>query len=301
MNKLIISIVVAITAIFAASQPLRAAEKEFFTRPVPPDTMMALQPRCDFIVTRFWDRCNFEQAFLHPEKLNAAFGEWVMIMPHASADSAHVAIEKLLQKVEKSGPFTLGIAEMAENWLYSNTAELRSEEVYLPFARAAANHKKISKAEKARYRQHAQIIESSGVGATVPDLPFTRPDGSKGSLADAKSGSVLIFINDPECDECAMARVHLSADYNTKELIKQGQLTVVSIYPGEPSDEAWKEVAASCPDTWVVGAMPDADLYFDLRETPAFLFLNAAHKVLAKDMPVEHFLNAFRVVNTMNQ
>ena len=100
MNKLIISIVVAITAIFAASQPLCAAEMELFTRPVPPDTMMALQPRCDFIVTRFWDRCNFEQAFLHPEKLNAAFGEWVMIMPHASADSAHVAIEKLLQKVE---------------------------------------------------------------------------------------------------------------------------------------------------------------------------------------------------------
>ena len=87
MNKLIISIVVAITAIFAASQPLCAAEMELFTRPVPPDTMMALQPRCDFIVTRFWDRCNFEQAFLHPEKLNAAFGEWVMIMPHASAEA----------------------------------------------------------------------------------------------------------------------------------------------------------------------------------------------------------------------
>lgn len=288
-------------ATFLTVQPLRAAERELIVRPVPPDTLMALQPRCDFIVTRFWDRCNIEQAFLYPEKLNAAFGEWVMIMPHASADSAHVGIEKLLQKVAKSGPYTLGVAEMAENWLYSDTSELRSEEVYLPFARAAANHKKISKAEKARFRQHVQIIESSAVGATLPDLEFVRPDGTKGTLAEANKGSVLVMINDPECNDCEIARVRLSADYNTKELIKQGQLSVVSIYPGDPSDAAWKQVAASCPDTWIIGAMPEADLYFDLREMPVILFLNSAHKVLAKDLPVDHFMNAFRVVNSRQQ
>lgn len=297
MKKTFIRII-TVVCLLASAFHGKAANDELIPRPLPPDTLLNLQPRCDFIINRFWDRCNFEQAFLHPKELNAAFGEWILIMPHASADTVHASVDKLIAKFAKSGPNTLKIAEMAENWLYSDTAQFRSEEVYLPFAKAAATHKKISKAEKARFAQQAQIIESSGLGKRVPDLKFTRPDGSKGSLADASGSSVLIFINDPDCSDCNLARVRLSADFNTNQLLKEGELTIVSLYPGEPDSKEWQEAAASYPETWIVGAMPDADLYFDLRESPTFIFLNKDHKVLAKYMPVDHYLNAFRIVNS---
>lgn len=290
--------IITVVCLLASAFHGKAANDELIPRPLPPDTLLNLQPRCDFIINRFWDRCNFEQAFLHPKELNAAFGEWILIMPHASADTVHASVDKLIAKFAKSGPNTLKIAEMAENWLYSDTAQFRSEEVYLPFAKAAATHKKISKAEKARFAQQAQIIESSGLGKRVPDLKFTRLDGSKGSLADASGSSVLIFINDPDCSDCNLARVRLSADFNTNQLLKEGELTIVSLYPGEPDSKEWQEAAASYPETWIVGAMPDADLYFDLRESPTFIFLNKDHKVLAKYMPVDHYLNAFRIVNS---
>lgn len=289
----------ALWSFFAAVPAItQAADNNLIPRPVPPDTLMALQPRCDFIINRFWDRCNFDRAFLHPTDLNEAFGEWVGVMPYASADTVHASVDRLIAKFAKSGPYTLKIAELAENWLYSDSAEFKSEEVYLPFAKAAASHKKISKAEKARFAQQAKIIETSGINAKVPDLMLIHPDGSKGSLAEASSGSVLLFINDPSCSDCNLARVRLSADYNTNTLIKEGELTIVSIYPGEADDAEWLEMAKSVPDTWIVGAMPDADLYFDIRETPVFIFLNRDHKVLAKDLPVDHYLNAFRVVNS---
>jgi len=297
MRKLFASIIVLV-CIFSSAAHLNAANNDLIPRPLPPDTLLNLQPRCDFIINRFWDRCNFEQAFLYPNELNAAFGEWIMIMPHASADTVHNSIDKLLAKFVKSGPKTLKIAEMAENWLYSDTAQFRSDEVYLPFAKAAANHKKISKAEKARFAQQVQIIESSGLGKVLPDLKFTLPDGSDASFADVQGGSVLVFINDPDCSDCNLARVRLSADYNTNQLIKENQLTIVSIYPGEPDNKEWQEAAKSYPDTWIVGAMPDADLYFDIRESPTFIFLNKDHRVLAKDMPLDHYLNAFRIVNS---
>lgn len=296
--KNIFTRLILLGALFCGSFSAQAADNELIPRPQPPDTLLNLQPRCDFIITRFWDRCNFEQAVLHTDELNRAFGEWVSVIPHASADSVHAAIDKVIARVAKSGPNTLRLAELAENWLYSDTAEYRSEEVYLPFAKAASSHKKISKAEKARFAQQAKTIETSGLGATVPDLQFTRPDGSKGNLGEASGSSVLIFINDPDCSDCNMARVRLSADYNTNQLIKEGELTIVSIYPGEPGDQAWLDAAKSMPDTWIVGAMPDADLYFDIRESPTFLFLNKGHKVLAKYMPVDHYLNAFRIVNS---
>lgn len=296
--KKIFTCIISIACLLASVLTGKAADNELIPRPVPPDTLLNLQPRCDFIINRFWDRCNFEQAFLHPEQLNAAFGEWIMIMPHASADTVHNSIDRLIARFAKSGPNTLRIAEMAENWLYSDSAQFRSEEVYLPFAKAAASHKKISKAEKARFAQQVQIMETTGLGMTVPDLKFTRSDGSAGSLADAVGSSVLIFINDPDCSDCNLARVRLSADFNTNQLLKDGELTIVSLYPGEPDNREWQDAVKSYPDTWIVGAMPDADLYFDLRESPTLIFLNKNHKVLAKGMPVDHYLNAFRVVNS---
>ena len=218
-------------------------------------------------------------------------------MPFASADSVHHAIAKVVAKASKSGPISLKIAEIAEGYLYSDTAEYRSEEVYLPFAKMAAGHKKISKADRARFAHQVKQMETSGLGATVPDLEIIRPDGSKGTLAEANSGSVLLFFNEPDCMDCTMARLRLSTDINARELIANGGLTIVSIYPGDP-DDTWREAVASYPTDWLVCAMPDADLYFDLRDTPELIFLNKKHKVLAKGYPVDHYLNAFRVANT---
>lgn len=275
-----------------------AKSGDLFIYPVPPDTMQTLQPRCDYIITRFWDRCNFGTAFdKYPEKLNAAFGDWVAIMPHTSADSVHVAIDRLLKRFEKKGPETLALATMAENWLYSDTAEFTSDEVYLPFAKAAASHKKIGKADRARFESQARIIESSGVGARVPAIPFVKADGSKGTLDDVRAGSVLLFFNDPDCLDCTMARIRLSADPNTAQLIERGELSVVSIYPGETDDEGWEKAKGGTHPLWVTVAMPDAHEYFDLRATPLFVFLNARHKVLATGLDIDHLLNAFLVSN----
>lgn len=293
LRNLILSLAAACSLYAAAAEP-----QELIPRPTPPDTLLNLQPRCDFIVTRFWDRCNLEQVVLHPDELRAAFGEWVGIMPHASADSVHAAIDKLLSRSSKSGPITLRLAELAEYWAYTDSADYFSEEIYLPFAKAAANHKKINKLDRARFAHDTQIIESSGINATVPDLKFTRRDGSQGSMADAANASVLLFINDPECFDCNMARIRLANDYNTKQLIESGELIIVSIYPGAPDEKAWRDALPDYPENWIVGAMPDADKYFLIDNPPTFIFLNRDHRVLAKDLPVDHYLNAFQVANT---
>lgn len=292
-------ILLCLTALLAPATG-RAASGDLFAYPTPPDTLMALQPRCDYIINRFWDRCNFDLAMRNPEKFNRAFGDFVTICQHASSDTVHGAVDRLLARFVKKGSETLTLATMAENWLYSDTCSIFSEELYLPFARAAATHKKISRAEKARFQLHQKQIETSGLGAFLPDLEFIRPDGSRGTLAEANRGSVLVFINDPDCSDCSLARVRLGADYNANALIERGELTIVSIYPDEPSDE-WKAEASRYPENWIVGAMPDADTCFDLRNSPTFLFLNSRHKVLVKDIDLDYLLGAFRVTNTSQQ
>lgn len=298
MKKFFSSILILFALVSGLSQRAEAASGDLFIYPVAPDTMMALQPRCDYIVSRFWDRCNFGTAFTKPDKLNRAFGDWISIMPHATADTVHHAIDRLMARFSKKGPETLQLATMAENWLYSDTAQIRSTELYLPFAKAAASNKKIKKADKARFEAHAKIIESSSVGSNVPDIPFVNADGSKGSLADISGkGSILLFFNDPDCMDCTMARIRLGADPNTRELIERGELVVLSIYPGEPDDENWQKAKDAAPKEWTVVAMPEAYDYFDLRSTPLFVFLNSRRKVLATELDADYLMGAFRAAN----
>lgn len=301
MTKIAKIILLSLCALLGVSYA-SAASGDLFVYPTPPDTMQHIQHRCDYIVSRFWDRCNFGQAFTKPDKLNAAFGDWMAVIPLAYADTVHVAIDALLKRFEKKGPETLALAEIAENWLYTDTAQYASTELYLPFAHAAANHKKISKAERARFAAQEKLILSSSVGATVPAVPLVYADGSKGTLDDIRgNGSVLLFFNDPDCMDCTLARTRLSADPNTSQLIDRGELQVVSIYAGDTDDQGWQRAKASADPRWMVVAMPQADDYFDLRTPPTFFFLNNHHRVLASQLDIEYLLAAFYTANQANK
>ena len=297
MKRLLLAII-AVCAVVGAFKS-NAQDDKLFVYPVPPDTMSLFQPRVDYIVLRFWDRCNFETARLHPEKFNRAFGDWMDIIPHATADTVHAAVDALLKRFEKNGPVTLDLATMAENWLYADTAAYFSTEIYLPFAKAAASNKKISKAERARFAHQAKVMESSMVGATVPVVPVVYADGHTGTLGDIKGKSIVLFFNDPDCMDCTMARIRLSTDPNTKSLIERGELSVVSIYPGETEDEGWTKAKDNAVDGWITVAMPDVYDYFDLREPPLFVFLNSEHVVLVSGINDNYLMASFRVANQL--
>jgi len=275
----------------------RAASGELFDYPVPPDSVMDLQPRCDYIVSRFWERCNFDLAMRNRDKFNNAFGDWVNIMPHASADVVHAAIDKTLERfAKKGGDETLALAQMAEQWLYSDTAQIRSEEILLPFVQAAAKHKKIKKEDRTHFVKLEKVLLSSSDGSNVPAIPFVYAGGADGSLDDVKGSSVLLYIYDPDDVDATLTRIRLDTDRNARELIERGELSIVTIYPGEPDDK-WRSSVEAFPTTWVNVAAPTASEYFDLRSMPSFYFLNTAHKVLARNLDVDYLLGAFKVAN----
>lgn len=292
MKRFFISIIIAAGICIGATAQ---TDGKLFPYPVVPDDLERLDERCDYLVSHFWDRCNFKQAFSSLNKLNDAFGDFLPPVPYATADTVHAAINRLLANVKKSPDHTLKLAQIAERWLYADSAEFSSEEIYLPFAKAVATNKKINGAERARFEQQVRLIESSGLGFNVPDLTFTTVDGSKLSIGQLTAPNILIFINDPDCDDCALARVRISADINANRMIENGILQIVSLYPEEPDDN-WRQAAASYPSNWIVGAMADADLYFSMHSSPQFFYLDGNHKVVAKDFPIENLLKAFSVL-----
>lgn len=274
-----------------------ATPTTYFPYPLVPDSISTLTGRATFMVEHFWDHCNFKSAFSSLEKLNGAFDTFAGLVPYAQADVAHASIDNLIKTVGKSPKNLLSLAQMAEGAFYNDTSKIICDECYLPFAQAVASNGKLSAAEKARFAYQAGILAASQVGMEAPDFKYVTPDGTEKKFSDLPMGSyVLLFFNDPDCDDCELARVRLAADYSLNELIDRGQIIVVSILPSAPSDQ-WKEATTLYPAKWVVGASADIDGLYDMRQTPSIYYLNGKHEILSKTFDIDNLLEAFRRVN----
>lgn len=291
--RTIILTLAATTAICASAD---TPQGQLFEYPNIPESIENFTERSNYFIENFWKRANLKSAFSHLSKLNEAFLVYANLMPHADATVVHRSIDGLIKEVNKNPKNMLSLAEIAEGAFYADTARIQCDECYLPFARAVAANGKIGKAERARFEYQAKALEHSQVGMTAPDIRWRTPEGTTGSLSELPQRAyVLLFVNDPDCDDCQLARTRLQADFNLNMLLDKGLIKVVNIYPGEATDE-WKAQTAGYNKRWIVGATPDIDEILDMRQTPTFYYLNPKHEILSKTLSVDGLLEAFASV-----
>ncbi len=254
----------------------------FFQMPLVPDSLKTLQDRTDFMVKHYWDFCDLNKAFSSRDKMASAFDIYLSFMPHASAVVVYEEIPRFMKRIEKKPENVAFIGELAESKLLSDSAEIKSDELFLIFAKEIVSNKKLDKARKLRYQHLIKVLEGSEPGAQAPMFDYEALDGSRGHLEidSAKLGTIL-FFNDPECDNCRMARLRLDTDIRTRRIIEGGQMDLVSIYVGEPSDQ-WLEASKSNPAEWLTIASEQPDDLYDLRHTPVFYVVNPSGKILLK-------------------
>lgn len=265
-----------------------------FQYPIVPDSITTLTGRCDYQARHFWDFCDLKKAFSSRARVADEFRGYLEILQLATPDSATAAIETFARRLDKQPDDLLYLAEIAEAELYSDTAKVWADELYIPFARAVVNNKRIQKAYKARFRQQAEVLANSLPGHKIPSIPYTRPDGTQGDVAKDSAQVVLLYVNDPDCSSCRMARVRLSADVNTRELINEGVLKIVAVTPADPDDK-WRSEVESYPAEWSVGTSPDIDMTLDLRgEMPVFYILDRNGKIRFKHLDINQVLDIMR-------
>lgn len=300
MRRFLTILYIALIVPTVAAVAQQPSADTLFPYPVAPDSMKTLQDRCSYVVEHFWDKCNMRQAFSHRVKLNDAFGHYVELLPYASAEVAHRSVDRLLEGNSRNPEYLLGLAQMAEGYLYSDTARMSIDEIYVKFINAVNNCKKIKNADKARYQAQGLILNNCQVGMTAPDIELTMADGTSTHLDSITDAHIILFFNDPDCGDCALARTRLSADWNISQFIKRGQLKIVSVFPGEPDDETWTSYRSRIPAEWISGAAPDADRLYDLRQPPVIYYLDRQHKILSKTMTAQQLIDAFAAINTGN-
>ena len=272
------------------------ADDNFFEYPQAPENLTSLTERANYLVEHFWDKCNLKSSFSHKEKMTKAFTDYVTYIQYATKEVALKSITALIEKVKKSPKDMLTLGQIAEKTLYGDSAQFWSDELYLQFASAVSTTKKLSKAEKARFVHHTAILENSMVGNTPKSFKLISPEGSKVEFDTIKAPAIILFFNDIDCTDCRLAKVRLATDLNLNKLIDKGIIKIVSIYPGEATDE-WKEEAKSYPKNWIIGACDDIYDMFDMRVTPTIYQLDENHTIIAKSLNVDGILNVVGSIN----
>lgn len=272
------------------------AEDIFFQYPQAPENLTSLTQRANYVVEHFWDKCNLTSAFSSRAKMTKAFQDYITYMQFASKDTTLISINKLIKEVQKKPKNMLTLAQIAEETLYGDSAIFWSDELYLQFATAVNNTKKLSKAEKARYKHQETVLTNSLVGSIAPNFKITTPDGNELQFDSIKAPAIILFFNDIECTDCRLAKVRLATDINLNKLIDRGVIKIVSIHPGEASEE-WITEANNYPKNWIVGACEDIYDMFDMRTTPTIYQLDDKHKIVAKNLNVDGILNVVGNIN----
>lgn len=282
---------IIITVFFSAIMSVKGQEQEsYFPYPNVPENLTTLYERSDYLIEHFWDRCNLKSAFSFKEKFKQAFSDYIGIMPYANRDVINSSIERLIKEVRKEPDNMLTLGKIAEEALYGDSAILWSDEIYYQFAKAVADTKKISSADKARFVYHANVLSHSQVGMTAFELPFTDENGKKCNLKDYIAPIVILFFNEYDCDDCVFAKARLSTNFKTNQLIDDGVITIISLSPCE-ADRDWKDAIKSYPDKWIKGASPEIESYFDLRMTPTIYILNQNREIIDKNVDLNALLN----------
>ncbi|MBD5209956.1 MAG: DUF5106 domain-containing protein [Barnesiella sp.] len=284
-------------SLMCGAQSTGNSAQSLFPYPQAPDELTTLQERASYLVSHFWDRCNMQSAILNRDAFKGAFMDYISFLPYAQADTVHNSISRLIAAYEKAPDKLLTLAELAEDAVYNGNADYISDEIFLPFANAVVNNKKISKTNKARIAHEAKVLTQTQVGQVAPELKYTLSDGTTSTLSSTRGAHVLLFVNDPDCDECRMTRIRLSADHNINQLLDEGLLRIVSIYPDDYSAD-WAQSVANYNSRWIVAATPDVEDEYDLRSTPALYYLNPEGVILSKTLDPDSLLEAFHVVNS---
>ncbi|MCM1337443.1 MAG: DUF5106 domain-containing protein [Candidatus Amulumruptor caecigallinarius] len=269
----------------AAQTPAKTA----FPYPTVPDTISTFNGRANYFVTHFWDFADLKRVFSNKAALKASFGDYLAMMPHTDGRVAQQSVTALLDKLKKQPDDLTFVALCAKEMLYGDSASFWSDELMIPFAEAVATNKKSPAAERVRMEQLARILNTNRRGESAPAPMMTMADGTQRAvyLPDDSVTFNVLFFNDPSCDACDLARIKLDADYLVSRLVNTGHVKITSIYPGEASDEEFGRMVKRLPAGWTAGALPEADLIYDLRTQPCFYVLTGQGFIVEKNLGVD--------------
>lgn len=277
--------------------------------------------KAEFLKVHYWDNFDFEDEkypfLLDSAQIFSLFADYASLLMSDPYDTLSTAA--LMEKASGNPSAFALFTGLAEAVFHGTDSPYRNDEFYIPVLRAQLRSNYLNDDEKIKPAEELKLAQQNRLGHKANDFQYitekldraeliraadaTSNDQSESALAAAGKGIrqgaetenhlygteadyLLIFFNNPGCAMCRDIREDLMCSPFICDLIADGTLTILAVYPDENLD-AWRAYHPYLPDNWINARNPDGQIFkensYNLNAIPSLYLLNREKTVLAKD------------------
>lgn len=264
-----------------------------FQLPEVPAGLTAPADRADYLAVHYWDYFDFsDTALIHrPEITEQAFVDFLSVLHYS--DRSRAAVDTLLSRAEVNEAMLTHFMELSEKYLYEPDSPLCNEELYIDVLRSLSGRLVLPEAERIRLGNQLELVSKNRPGKVAANFDFLRRDGRCGRLSEVKAGFVLLYFNDPGCEDCRRTAARIAASpvfsfLQKRDSAESNRLTVLSVCIGNDR-EAWQSTVS--PPGWIDGFDEKQQIInggaYHLKMVPTLYLLDKDKRVILKDTTVE--------------
>lgn len=267
----------------AYAQKQQEKTKEF-RLPEVPVTLTAPEDRAAYLSLHYWDHFDFADTSLisRPEITEQAFVDFISILPHTP--KAQESVDTLFRRALADREMLYHFISLGDKYLYEPNSPMHDEELHILFLRALVDNPDLGELDKMRPRHQLEMALKNRPGDVAADFTVVCRDGSSRRLSDIKAGYVLVYFNDPDCEDCRRVKELLSLSPVVNGLLESGRLKLLSVCV-EGKTPAWEK--AEFPAGWIdgydAGQRLTREQVYDLKAMPTLYLLDAEKRVILKD------------------
>lgn len=243
--------------------------------------------KTEFMRDHYWDNFDFSDTlFLDRVDTVALLRHFGNFVSQYVGPLDAEPIRSLMQKASTSRKMMDYFVMLSETVLHDPNSPLRSDELYIPVLEAVISSPYYDKWEKIAPEYDLRIASKNRIGHKANDFQYSLHNGKRSNMYSLQAQFLILFINNPGCPMCREIIEQLKSDQFLEQMIAQGVVRVLAIYP----DKDRKEFLAHAQDMdprWInafdPGCRIDAEELYDLKAIPALYLLDSSKTVIVKD------------------
>lgn len=274
-------------------KPVEVRAGKDFTLPDIPQMLTSGEERAAYLAAHYWDNFDFTDTtqISQPEITEQAFVDFLDILPYVQPEKSQKAMTALIVSASADSAMYVHFAELAEKYLYDPNSPFRNEDLYIPVLNHVVLSSGWDEARKVRPQYQLKMAMKNRPGSIAADFSYTTPDGTVARMTSVKADYLLLFFNNPDCNDCRRVKDYIKHSEIFNRLTRADSsplLRILAVYPD--ADLALWE-SAEYPDIMINSydagqTLMNKELY-DLKAIPTFYLLDKKKRVILKDVSIE--------------
>ena len=265
-----------------------------YTRPEILQMMTEPADRAAYYVKHYWDSyLTGDTAWVNSEDTEQLYVDFIDALKYAAPEASLGALHAMMVRMEADSTAYRRFCLLGEKYLYEPNSPMRNEDYYIAVLKQMVGSGQLTELEKARSADRLKQARKNRPGMKAADFAYVTPKGKGGRMSGLKAEYTLLFFYDPDCSNCQEYEKLLAEMPAFVEMVKQGTLCVLAVYPDE-NEEEWLVGASHMPQGWIVGWNKVGDIrnrqLYDIRATPSLYLLDHRKRVILKDASMDQLV-----------